>query len=127
VRRSYASRRENPGASCRTLWFLADGRLADRGLPDGGAVRLDVVVVGVADRRLADRRQTDRRRMCLYFLFWLILLTWLVRHFSSFRNFCCRCTRRSFCPGSSLVRFKNTISPAILGACRLCDANCSTP
>src|SRR5438270_747539 len=57
------SGREIPARSFPKSRCSADGRLTDRRLPDRWAVRLDVLWL------------------------WLILLTSLVRHYSSFRNF----------------------------------------
>jgi len=49
-------------------------------------VRLNIVVV-VAAELLADRPGRRRRVTLNVLLFWLQILTWLVSHFSSFRNF----------------------------------------
>src|SRR3954471_24467881 len=70
------------------LLVVAAMRLASRGPTGRGQVRLHVLVV--AAMLLASRRQTGWGQVRLDFLFlwlWLILLTSLVRHYSSFRNF----------------------------------------
>jgi hypothetical protein len=59
--------------------LVAGGREADR------AVRLDVFVL--ATMLVAGGREADRAVGLDVLWLWLILLTWFVRHYSSFRNF----------------------------------------
>jgi hypothetical protein len=81
------------GAVRLDVLVVAAMGLAHRGA-GRSAVRLDVLVLGaagqVAHRRTSrgTGRSTDRNavRFDVVFL-WLNLLTWLVRHLSSFRNF----------------------------------------